>query len=64
MEFATRSGERPQEAWVEALLGEIARDRRRPDDARTHLSRARTLARELGMRPLALHAEQQLGALG
>jgi hypothetical protein len=62
-DFATRQGERGQEAWIESLLGEIAGDRRRPDEARAHLSRTKILAGKLGMRRLAAHIEQQLRTL-
>jgi tetratricopeptide (TPR) repeat protein len=62
-DFATRQGERGQEARIESLLGEIAGDRRRPDEARAHLSRTKILAGKLGMRRLAAHIEQQLRTL-
>ena len=64
LEFAIRQRERGQEAWVHALLGDIAIDRGDPEDGRHQLAHAQGMAVELGMRVLVAYCELRLGIVG
>jgi tetratricopeptide (TPR) repeat protein len=64
LEFALRHGERGHEAWIYALLGDIAADRGDVATARTRLDESQRLAATLGMRPLAAHCESRRAKLG
>ncbi len=57
--------ERGHEAWALRLLGEVASHRDPPDveEAEAYYGDARTLADELGMRPLVAHSHLGLGKL-
>ena len=57
--------ERGHEAYALRLLGDIAARREPPksDQAEAHYRQARTLAEELGMRPLQAHCHRGLGTL-
>jgi tetratricopeptide (TPR) repeat protein len=57
--------ERGYEAWALRLLGEIAAHQDSPkiELAANHYRQARTLAEELGMRPLVAHCHLGLGKL-
>jgi class 3 adenylate cyclase/tetratricopeptide (TPR) repeat protein len=63
LELSRQRGERPAEAWVLWLLGEIAAQGERVDAERGRASygEALTLAEAFGMRPLAAHCHLGLG---
>ena len=65
LDLACRHGERANEAWARRLLGRVsaARAAAPGDAAFAHISRAMTLAEELGMRPLVAHCHLDLGQL-
>jgi len=63
LDFAVRQRERGQEAWVHALLGDIALDRDDPEGARRELAHAQGMATELGMRLLVACCDLRLGAV-
>ncbi|HUH00109.1 MAG TPA: AAA family ATPase, partial [Gammaproteobacteria bacterium] len=62
LEFAQRHGEQGNEAWIHALLANIASDRGDVEAARRHLADARPLAETLGMRPLLASCDAALEA--
>ena len=65
LRFSRERGERGHEAWTLRLLGEIASHHDHGDvaTAEAHYSAAKTLATELGMRPLVAHCHLGLGTL-
>jgi tetratricopeptide (TPR) repeat protein len=65
LKFSRDRRECGNQAWALWLLGEIAAQRHPPDaeQAEAHYRQARTLAEELGMRPLQAHCHSSMGTL-
>jgi tetratricopeptide (TPR) repeat protein len=63
MVFAQRHGERVHEAWVHALMGDVAADRAEGETARAALAQAKGIGAELGMRLLVAYCDLRLGVL-
>jgi len=61
--LARESGQRPYEAWVFRLLGEVTARRDPPEHADGHYRDALALAEDLGMLPLVAHCHLGLGKL-
>jgi tetratricopeptide (TPR) repeat protein len=63
LDFSQRNGERAHEAWIRALLGDIAADKAEYDRAFSELGKARRMAIELRMRLLEASCRLRLGTV-
>jgi tetratricopeptide (TPR) repeat protein len=63
LDFAVRQGEKGNEGWTRLVLGEIAADRGKVEEARDHLTYARDLADRLAMKRLIARCDRFLAAV-